>query len=186
MLPLDNIKYHLLSNNTKYFLRFWNEDIDELSFIDSYTNLESINERLVFGEEAWRNKSFAYKHNFDNSIKFCLTQLHEKGRYQKFNGNKSMEDSPRFLIKNNLNLYDNYDEDKGKGESGHAIDYYLYGNNYIFELLKCKNLDEFSNINLFIGTNTLKLKKIINTILNNNKISIKNKFRIKNIHNKKR
>ena len=72
MLPLDSIKYHLLSNNTKYFLRFWNEDIDELACIDSYTNLESINERLLFGEDAWTNKSIAYKHKSDNSIKFCL------------------------------------------------------------------------------------------------------------------
>jgi len=99
-----------------------------------------------------------------------------------------MEDSPRYLININLSIYDNLDENNEKGESGHAIDHFLYGNkDYIFRLLECKNLKDLSDIDLFIGQNTLQLKKKIKKILKNNKISIKkSKNIIKNISKKKR
>ena len=187
MLPLDSIKYHLLSNNTEYLLRFWNKDSGEISCIDSYTNIESVNEALIFGENSWSNKSIAYKKNTDNSIKFCLVQFHEKGGHEKFDGNKKMEDSPRHLINLNLNIYDNFDENNDKGESGHAIDHFLYGNKeYIFRLLNCKDLKDLSNIDLFIGEKTLPLKREKKKILKKNGISIKvNRNIIKNIRKKK-
>jgi len=168
------VKYYLLSNYTNYFFRFWNSSkYSQIASTDGFTQIESINEKKAFGQRLWKNKKLPYIESLDNSIKFCFLQFHEKGGHQSFKGNKKMENSPRYLFTNDLFLHDNLDlfNKKGRGESGIAIEFYLFDENiYFLEcLLECKNLEKLSDISLFTQeSNTLLVSTIENIISENN------------------
>ena len=180
MIPLDIIKYHLLKNHNECFFRYWNKNSTKAASTDSYSLLESFNERICFGENKWKGKNIASKKNLDNSIKFCLLQFHEKG-HEKYNGDEKMENSPRFIISHDLNLYDNFDPNSASGESGNAVEYFLFGNNEFLELLlKCKNLQALSNIKLFIQKTNKPLIKTVKDILKDNKVIRKKKIKLYN------
>ena len=171
IIPLKLIKYHLLKNNTFYFFRYWNCNDNQMGCIDSFTHIESINEALAFGQNDIENKELAYEKNLDNSIKFCLLQFHEKGGHEKYEGGGKMISSPRYLINYDLTLYDNLDSRNSQGESGNAVEYFLYGKiSYYDNILRCRNLQKLSNINLFIQQDNKSLIETIEKIFQKNRI----------------
>ena len=177
IIPTLMIKYYLLSNYTNYFFRFWDSSKSSpIASTDGFTQIESINENKAFGKLFWNNKNIPYIESPDNSIKFCFLQLHEKGGHQSFKGNEKMENSPRYLFTNDLILYDNLDllNKKGRGESGNAIEFYLFDEkNYFLEcLLECENLEKLSDINLFTQKNNKLLVSTIENIISENKLYI--------------
>jgi hypothetical protein len=92
-----------------------------------------------------------------------IIQFQEKGGHKKY-GNKV--ESPRYLIKENLELYDNFfDKNELGGDSGYALEVILLGNKYYFKtLLKCRNLKALSNTKLFTQEDSsellIEIKKI--------------------------
>ena len=175
------IKYHLLKNNTNYFFRSWNCNDNQIGCIDSYTHIETINEALAFGQKNIINKELAYEKNMDNTIKFCLLQFHEKGGHEKYEGGGKMLSSPRYLFNYDLTLYDNLDFQNNQGKSGNAIEYYLYGNISFYDnLLRCRNLQKLSNINLFVEQDNKSLIETIEKIFQENRIEYENTNILKN------
>ena len=180
IIPLKMIKYHLLKNNTNYFFRYWNCNDNQMGCIDSYTHIESINEVLAFGQKNIINKELAYEENIDNSIKFCLLLFHEKEGHEKYEGGGKMLSSPRYLFNYDLTLYDNLDSQNNQGESGNAIEYFLYGKISFYDnLLRCRNLQKLSNINLFIEQDNKSLIETIENIFQENRIEYGNTINIK-------
>ena len=143
MIPLIIIKSHLLTKYDDYFFRYSNISSNESVFFDSNSQLISINEIKVFNRE-----DIAFIENEDNSIKICIIQFLEKGGHKKYG--KKVE-SLRYLIKTDLELYNNFYKKNGLGgESGNALEVILLGNkNYFSTLLKCRNLKALSNSKLF-------------------------------------
>ena len=143
MIPLIIIKSHLLTKYDDYFFRYSNISSNEPAFFESNSQIISINEIKVFNRE-----DIVFKENEDNSIKICIIQFLEKGRHKKYW--KKVE-SPRYLIKADLELNDNFYEKNGLGgESGNVLEVILLGNkNYFSTLLKCRNLKALSNSKLF-------------------------------------
>ena len=175
MIPLIVIKSHLLHISDDYFLIYSNNRADQFSFMEPFTKIISINEIKVFDSEG-----IAFKEREDNSIKVGLIQFHEKGGHKKYG---KLEDSPRFLISNDLDLYDNSTKDANIGESGNALEVVLLGDsNYIASLMLCQNLKALSNYNLFTQKSGKKLLKEIKKILRRNRINVDNsKKTLKNI-----
>ena len=170
MIPLIAIKSHLLNNSEDYFFTYYNNKSIEYAYIDPFTRIESINEIKVFDRE-----DIAYKEDEDFSIKVGLLQFHEKGGHIKY-GKK--EKSPRFLISNEFDLFDNYSIESDVGESGNALEVILLGNsNYIATLMSCDSLKKLNNYKLFTDENGTNLLKEIKHILkiNNATINIKDK-----------
>ena len=92
IIPILMIKYYLLNNYTKYFFRFWEcGKFSQISNIDGFTQIESINEQKAFGELLWKNKKIPYIKSLDNSVKFCFLKFHEKGEHQNIEGIKQWE-----------------------------------------------------------------------------------------------
>ena len=166
MFPLTVIKSHLLYIPEDYFFIYSNIRGNEYAFIDPISKIESINEINVFEAE-----NIAFQENEDNSIKVCLLHFHEKGGHKKYG---RREKSPRYVISNDFNLYDNYLRDDS-GESGNVLEVILLGNsNYIATLISCKNLKNLSNYELFTDESGENLLREINDILKRNKTNIDN------------
>jgi len=141
MIPLIAIKSHLLYLREDYFFIYSNFNSQEYAFIDPYTRVESINEIKIFLSE-----DIGEKKDEDNFIKIGLLQFHEKGGHIKY-GKK--EKSPRFLISDSLDLYDNYTDHTKAGESGYALEIALLGSsNYISSLISCQNLKKLADYKL--------------------------------------
>ena len=167
MIPLIVIKSHLLYISDDYFLIYSNNRARDFSFMDPYTKIISINEIKVFDSEG-----IAFTESEDNSIKVGLLQFHEKGGHKKYG---KLEDSPRFLISNDLDLYDNLGKDATSGESGNALEVILLGNtDYISSLMLCKNLKKLADYNLFTQKSGKTLLKEIEKILEKNGINATN------------
>ena len=167
MLPLIVIKSHLLNIPEDYFFIYSNIRGKEYAYIDPISKIESINEIEVFEAE-----DIAFQENEDNSIKVCLIHFHEKGGHKKYS---KREKSPRYVISNDFDLYGNYSEDNGSGESGNILEVNLLENsNYISTLISCKNLKNLSNYELFTDESGENLLLEINDIFlrNNAKIDI--------------
>lgn len=72
-------------------------------------------------------------------------------RWVKKFRNKTINNSLRFLIKNNLNLYDNVFPRNSYGESNLDLEVILLGNKDILEnLITCEKLDELYDYRLFV------------------------------------
>ena len=185
MIPLVVIKSHLLNKFDNYFFKYSNGNTDEYAFYDPISHLISINETKVFISEKYSHiEDTAYIQNDDNSIKVGIIQLHEKGRPKKY-GKK--ENLPRYLTQSDLDLYDNYFEKKGGGESGFALDALLLGNNnYFSTLLQCRGLNNLSNYKLFIQEDDSDLLNEINKIFLKNNINIDNLETNKMINSRQR
>ena len=175
MIPLIVIKSHLLHISDDYFLIYSNNRADQFSFMEPFTKIISINEIKVFDSEG-----IAFKESEDNSIKLGLIQFHEKGGHKKYG---ELEDSPRFLISNDLDLYDNLGKDTNSGESGNALEVILLGNtHYISSLMTCRNLTKLADYNLFTQKSGKTLLKEIEKILEKNGIySTNSKKNLKHI-----
>ena len=166
MIPLIVLKSHLLYNSEDYFFIYYNIGAIEYAYIDPFTRIESINEIKVFKKE-----NIAYRENKNFSIKVGLLQFHEKGGHKKY-GKK--EKSPRFLISNQFDLYDNYSINSDSGESGNVLEVILLGNsNYIATLMSCEHLKNLDNYKLFTDENGTNLLREIQHILEKNKATIK-------------
>ena len=165
MIPLIAIQSQLLNNSEDYFFTYYNNKSIEYAYIDPFTRIESINEIKVFDRE-----DIAYKENEDFSIKVGLLQFHEKGGHLKF-GKK--EKSPRFLISNEFDLFDNYSIESDAGESGNDLEVILLGkSNYITTLMSCDSLKNLNNYKLFTDENGTNLLREIKHILKKNKLTI--------------
>ena len=175
MIPLIVIKSHLLYISDDYFFIYSNIYANDFSFLDPYTKILSINESKIF-----KSEGNSYKESEDNSIKVGLIQFHEKGGHKKYG---KLEDSPRFLISNDLDLYDNLGKDAISGESGNALEVILLGNtDYISSLMLCKNLKKLADYNLFTQKSGKKLLQEIEKILEKNGIySTNSKKNLKHI-----
>ena len=167
MFPLIVIKSHLLYIPEDYFFIYSNNRGNEYAYIDSISKIESINEIKVFDAE-----NIAFQENEDNSIKVCLIHFHEKGGHKKYG---KREKSPRYVISNDFDLYDNYFKESDAGESGNALEVILLGSsNYIATLISCKNLKNLKNYELFTDETGKNLLIVINNIFKRNKIIIDN------------
>ena len=92
-----------------------------------------------------------------------------------------MLSSPRYLFNYDLTLYDNLDSQNNQGESGNAIEYFLYGKISFYDnLLRCRNLQKLSNINLFIEHDNKSLIETIEKIFQENRIEYENTNILKN------
>jgi hypothetical protein len=160
MIPLIVIKSHLLYILEDYFFSYSNGLSSEFAFTDPYTNIVSINEDILFN-----CKDDSSEEDEDNSIKIGLLNFHEKGGHKKFGQN---EKSPRSLISDELDVYDNYNIESNGGESGNALEINLLGNNYINKLMGCDGLKNLADYELFIGEDGKKLLSEIENILKKN------------------
>ena len=165
MLPLIVIKSHLLNIPEDYFFIYSSIRENEYAYIDPFSKIESINEIKVFEAE-----DISFQENEDNSIKVCLIHFHEKGGHKKYS---KREKSPRYVISNDFDLYDNYSIDNDLGKSGNVLEDILLGNsNYIATLISCKNLKNLSNYELFTDESGENLFIEINDIFERNKAKI--------------
>ena len=176
MIPLTAIKNHLLYKSEDYFFIYSNNRTGEFSFIDPYSKIVSFNEIKAFDSE-----NIANVENKDNEIKVGLLKFHEKGGHKKYTEN---EISPRYLISNDLNLIDNYNKQTDKGESGFALEKFLFGDDiYISELIACRNLESLAKFELFTEENEIKLLQEIKKIFRRNKKKLLQTLGKKSINN---
>ena len=96
MIPLIAIKFHILNNFSPYFFIYESKEIS-LAFVNPQTLLKSFNEYfLKIGEE-----QISLHESSMNTSKILILNCHEYSHIN-FKGNKRMETSPQFALKNNL------------------------------------------------------------------------------------
>lgn len=177
-IPLSIIKSHLLLNETdnKYFFIYsLNDGVH--AFTDGYSKDTFFNlNSLDFLE----SDVFDSCHLENDSTKIGLLYLHEnchiKFRIFDFFKIKSPQGfmKPDFKIfKNNYfeNIYTENDilTIEKSGESGRALEYFLFNENDVIDkLLKCNNIKSLKNVNLFIQKNNENLVSISKKIIKNN------------------
>lgn len=172
-IPLCIIKAHLLYNNISYFFIYENND-KKYAFTSGYSK------DIFFNFFTLKmNKSDIYDINENLEMKLSLVYLHEfcHKKFRVFNSYKMK--SPREFVKIDYELYINeyfeerYKEDddtllicEKSGESGKAIEYFLFNDNCVLDrLLKCDDLKLLKNVDLFIKEDNKQLNEIKEIIL---------------------
>ena len=138
-ISLTEIKMHFLTENFyPYFFTFW-DDKKLLAWNDGKTQVKNYNVCIqIYGEYDY----IGGKSLVDNTVKLTLIKFHEYA-HTKFKGDYQLNISPRYLLIENLDYLDNKKkiEDESKiedpdiikflGESGQAIDRYIFGDEMI-------------------------------------------------------
>ena len=194
MIPISEIKEHLINNIPKYFFYYNDKNGDNIAMSESKTQILGFNEQSIFLNNDNNNNNDNINDNNDdnnndnnNAAANVLIGMFHEGGHQKFHMDikKSYKKGPFFFIDKTfslvsqeiLNIKDN--NDNIRGESGICIDCYLY-NFYLYPaqiILKSSKSHKLWNKSLF--TNKLdKLNeiasKIINDFLQGNQIILKN------------
>ena len=181
MIDLDSIKNHLLSLFLKYFFIYYNTNCEDIAITFPNTIIVSYN-----GDKLFQDENDMIIGDSNSSMNFSLVQLHETG-HGKFNSSCDGLNSPRYFLNSSFNPIEQktWEEEKinldeflsitnnekkeffvFKGESGKCIDNYLYNKMplIIFGLIKCNNLKNIENTNLFTGPSLIPLYKKIEEI----------------------
>ena len=195
MIPISEIKEHLINNIPKYFFYYNDKNGDNIAMSESKTQILGFNEQSIFlnkdnnnnNDNINDNNDDNNNNNNDNAAANVLIGMFHEGGHQKFHMDikKSYKKEPFLFIDKTfslvsqeiLNIKDN--NDNIRGESGICIDCYLY-NFYLYPaqiILKSSKSHKLWNKSLF--TNKLdKLNeiasKIINDFLQGNQIILKN------------
>ena len=150
MIPIEEIKDHLINNIPKYFFTYF-EDSNDYIISDQRTQILAFNQKELI----------KYNGNDSNSkncnkMNVVIGLFHESG-HQKFhmNDNVGAKPSPILYIKKDYSLgtqRDNKARTAERGEAGRCIDNYLYGYGMnIGFLFNSKNSYKLMNKDLFTG-----------------------------------
>ena len=159
MIPISEIKEHLIKNIPKYFFYYNHKGGENIAISDSITQILAFNKEEIFSE------NINNIHNNDNRImNVTISMFHERG-HQKFHMDNF---EPILFINKNYKLL-----------SQEIIDYYLY-NFFLYPaqiIIRSSQSYKIMDKKFFTGKldelNKIAIE-IINNYLKNNKISIKN------------
>ena len=182
MIPISEIKEHLINNIPKYFFYYNHKGGENIAVSDSITQILAFNKEEIFSENT--NNI----HNNDNRIMNVTISMFHEGGHQKFH----MDFKTGYNVETLLFINKNYklisqeilnllkgNSNNIKGESGMCIDYYLY-NFFLYPaqiIIRSSQSYKIMDKKFFTGKldelNKIAIE-IINNYLKNNKISTKN------------
>ena len=184
MIPISEIKEHLINNIPKYFFYYNHKGGENIAVSDSITQILAFNKEEIFSE----NTNINNIHNNDNRIMNVTISMFHEGGHQKFHMDfkTGYNVEPLLFINKNYKLISqeilnllNGNSNNIKGESGMCIDYYLY-NFFLYPaqiIIRSSQSYKIMDKKFFTGKldelNKIAIE-IINNYLKNNKISIKN------------
>ena len=159
MIPISEIKEHLIKNIPKYFFYYNHKGGENIAISDSITQI------LAFNKEEILSENINNIHNNDNRIMNVTISIFHEGGHQKFHMDNF---EPILFINKNYKLL-----------SQEIIDYYLY-NFFLYPaqiIIRSSQSYKIMDKKFFTGKldelNKIAIE-IINNYLKNNKISIKN------------
>ena len=167
MLSIDDIKNHILKNNSDYFFIF-ESAIGDYASTDSRTQVVFYNTLLLINEK---------ENEKTNIMNVAISKFHESG-HMKFHSNEKIGDlsSPILFINKNLEIKEQYGwNDKNKGESGKCVDNFLFGEEeYVSQkIIASSESWNLMNKKYFTG-NLDELNKMSKVIISKYKEKIKN------------
>ena len=161
MIPISEIKEHLIKNSPKYFFYYNHKGGENIAISDSITQILAFNKEEILSE----NININNIHNNDNRIMNVTISMFHEGGHQKFHMDNF---EPILFINKNYKLL-----------SQEIIDYYLY-NFFLYPaqiIIRSSQSYKIMDKKFFTGKldelNKIAIE-IINNYLKNNKISIKN------------
>ena len=161
MIPISEIKEHLINNIPKYFFYYNHKGGENIAISDSITQILAFNKEEIFSE----NININNIHNNDNRIMNVTISIFHEGGHQKFHMDNF---EPILFINKNYKLL-----------SQEIIDYYLY-NFFLYPaqiIIRSSQSYKIMDKKFFTGKldelNKIAIE-IINNYLKNNKISTKN------------
>ena len=161
MIPISEIKEHLINNIPKYFFYYNHKGGENIEISDSITQILAFNKEEILSE----NININNIHNNDNRIMNVTISMFHEGGHQKFHMDNA---EPLLFINKNYKLL-----------SQEIIDYYLY-NFFLYPaqiIIRSSQSYKIMDKKFFTGKldelNKIAIE-IINNYLKNNKISIKN------------
>ena len=170
IIPLIIIKNHLLNEFLYPYFFSYNHDMTDLGINSSTTLIKSYNEDQKLGYKS--PSTLGTVENEDDMIKLLFLKFHEYG-HSKFKKNFYTEKSPRYFLDENFEIIDNEDKSRNQteylynvGESGAAIEYYIFkDNDAVNKIINTPaDLSKFDNIELYIQNNFEELRKIYKSI----------------------
>jgi len=173
-ISLTEIQYDLLAENFYPYFFTFHSDKDLMAWNDIRSQIKNYNINVkIFSE----NDEESSESNIliNNTVKLAFIKFHEYA-HTKFKGDYKLGISPRYLLIDNLNYLDNKkikldmnqlsNEEIAEflGESGQALERYIFGdeaivNNIIYS--KGKNLSQLYDSKLFIQKDFNELHKLI-------------------------
>ena len=179
-IPLIKIKAHLLYIRLPFFFIYEKAD-NKAVFVNPNNLIINFNSHRNVG---YNNiKELEYERDEDSTIKILFLKFHESA-HSKFESTMKVGPSPRCILNYELKKLDShYDsiveykrgvelpdsEKKGFniGEEGYAIEMYLYESviktDYLLKSLH--DLNQFNNVNLYIGNNFKDLNDIFHNLI---------------------
>jgi hypothetical protein len=165
MLPIEEIKYHIIKNIPNYFFTF-SSQIQDYVMTDGRTQVMIFNENLILDNDTKNRKN-------NNIMNITISMFHESGHMKFHMNNKIGADrSPLFCMNKNFELIKKIHwNNPNRGESGKFIDYYLYNSSddtIPLDLIKSLRSNELMKKDYFIGDlkelNNKSKDIVINTI----------------------
>ena len=177
IIPLLEIKFHLLKEFFYPYFFVFNSNNNILALNNKNTQILSFNESEEIGYIEAETLSKIPDEN--NMIKLAFLKFHEHAHI-KFKGNYDDKLDPRYLLDGDFELIDNkynYNTESTEiskvGESGNALEFFIFNNYTALEkLMKSKkNLSSLNNVELLIQDNFDELRKNIEEAIKDINIS---------------
>ena len=180
MIPLIEIKYHILKKFFYPYFFTYNSNNNILALNNVHTQIISYNESNDIGYINPKYLAKIYSEN--NTIKLSFLKFHEQA-HVKFFTNYDDKLEPRYLLNDNFEIIDNIDKSESNnpddsllnsGESGNALEYFIFNDFNAFNKLMRTNkkLKELNNINLLVENNFKQLRKIVEEVTKDIKVKV--------------
>lgn len=175
-IPLIEIKYHLLK---KFFYEyFFTYDSNNNIWALTNINTQILSFNIAQDSGYTKPERLAELKSENNMIKLSFLKFHEHAHI-KFNGSYDGSSEPRYLLDDDFKVIDNKDRKNSDvaelnvGESGDALEYFLFKNYSIIDKLMStkKNLSPLNDVNLFIQDNFNKLREIIQNLTKDSQVT---------------
>ena len=171
MIPISEIKEHLINNIPKYFFYYYQFGGPEVAVTDTKTQISAFNKEEIFSCIENNNNN---DHNDDNKTANVLICMFHEGRHQKFHMDIEMcnENEPvlfiskTYIIISQEILFKKDSNNNVIGESGMCVDYYLYNSFFIPGQIIIRSSQSYKLLNKELFTGKLEgLNKISNEII---------------------
>ena len=172
MIPISEIKEHLINNIPKYFFYYYQFGGPEVAVTDTKTQISAFNKEEIFSCIENNNNN---DHNDDNKTANVLIGMFHEGGHQKFHMDIEMcnENEPVLFISKTYKIISQeilFKKDCNNnviGESGMCVDYYLYNSFFIPGQIIIRSSQSYKLLNKELFTGKLEgLNKISNEIIN--------------------
>ena len=174
MIPLIEIKYHLLIEFFYPYFFTYDSNNNVLAFNNVDTQILSFNEAKEIGYV--KSKKLSEISDQNNMIKLAFLKFHEHAHI-KFKGDYDDKFDPIYLLDSEFKEIDNKRQSKNNtdqiisnvGESGNALEFFVFNDLTILnKLIKSKeDLSKLNDINLLIGDNFKDLRKYAEELTKN-------------------